>query len=258
MGWRRTAGIVVAALASPVFGLWARWGGWRRAMPAWARFCAAALALRIDRRGPAPPPAGLVAANHVGYLDILCLAATVPGRFVAKDEIHGWALFGALARCGGTVFLDRDRPRDCLPWVDELARLLAGGERVVLFPEAGVSADGKTLGTFRPMLFEAAMRTGAPVIPVAVRYLEPPDPRVWAWIDEPDLWRHMRTRLVPAGPIRAEVRVAPPLDPARFPDRKALAAAARQTVAEMWRGETAGPKAPDRRPKDPHDRRPLS
>lgn len=236
----RWIGAAVAALASPAFGLYARIGGWRRAMPAWARFCAAALGLRVERTGPEPPPGGLVVANHVGYLDILCLGATVPGRFVAKAEIEGWPFFGALARWGGTVFLDRDRPRDCLPWVDQVADLLARGERVILFPEAGVSPDGQTLGPFRPMLFEAAHRAGAPVVPVAIAYTDPPDPRVWAWIDEPDLWRHLRTRFLPAGRVRAEVRVDEPLDPAAFPDRKSLAEAARRAVAERLGGEAAG------------------
>ncbi|GAB4257315.1 lysophospholipid acyltransferase family protein [Deferrisoma sp.] len=249
----RWIGVAAAALASPAFGLYARVGGWRRAMPAWARCCAAALGLRVERTGPEPPPGGLVVANHVGYLDILCLGATVPGRFVAKAEIDGWPFFGALARWGGTVFLDRDRPRDCRPWIDELAALLAAGERVILFPEAGVSPDGRTLGPFRPMLFEAARRAGTPVVPVAIAYTDPPDPRVWAWIDEPDLWRHLRTRFLPAGPVRAEVRLAEPLDPAAFPDRKALAEAARRAVAERLGGWAAGRRSPAEEAGKPND-----
>ncbi len=234
----RLVRIAWAALAAPPMGLWGTARGRQaRALRAWSAIAARAVGLEIEPEGPEPPPAALVAANHVGYLDILALGAVVPGRFVAKAEIAGWPFLGALARWGGTVFLDRERPRDCVPWVDRLARVLEGGERVLLFPEAGVSSDGRTLGAFRPMLFEASMRSGAPVVPVALRYVYPDDPRVWAWIDEPSLWQHLRARVLPADRIRVRVLCGAPIDPRSVGDRKALAEAAREAVARLLAGD---------------------
>ena len=234
-----------AALVAPPIGLWGTARGRQtRALRVWSGIAARAVGLEIEPEGPEPPPAALVAANHVGYLDILALGAVVPGRFVAKAEIAGWPFLGALARWGGTVFLDRERPRDCVPWVDRLARVLESGERVILFPEAGVSPDGRTLGAFRPMLFEASVRSGAPVVPVALRYEHPDDPRVWAWIDEPSLWQHLRARVLPADRIRVRVRCGEPIDPKGVGDRKALADAAREAVARLLAEDRApGPRA---------------
>ncbi len=193
---------------------------------------ARAVGLEVAVRGQPPPGGVLLAANHVGYLDIPVLASVAPGRFLAKAEIAGWGLLGALARWGGTVFLQRDRPRDVRAAVDRVAGLLAAGERVILFPEAGVSPDAR-LGSFRPMLFEAAVRSGRPVVPVGLRYREPADPRTWAWIEEPSLARHLWTRVLPARRIRVEVVFGVPIPAGSGLGRKALAGRARDAVAEI-------------------------
>ena len=46
---------------------------------------------------------GLVVANHVGYLDVLVLAALWPAVFVAKSEVRDWPVFGPLTRAAGTL-----------------------------------------------------------------------------------------------------------------------------------------------------------
>ena len=54
-----------------------------------------------------PPTCGLVVSNHLSYLDIIIISATMPCFFVAKMEIGSWPFFGRAARSGGTIFLDR-------------------------------------------------------------------------------------------------------------------------------------------------------
>ncbi len=230
--WCRSAAVAACAAAVPLAGAWARWCDLSRAQRAWSRCAARAVGLDVSVRGEPPPGGVLLAANHVGYLDILALGAVAPGRFLAKAEIAGWGLVGALARWGGAVFLQRDRPRDVRAAVDRVAALLAAGERVILFPEAGVSPDAR-LGPFRPMLFEAAVRSGRPVVPVGLRYREPADPRAWAWIEEPSLARHLWTRVLPARRIRVEVVFGGPIPAGAGADRKILAARARSAVAEI-------------------------
>ena len=230
--WRRLPGLVWAAAGGMALAVWARCGALERAMGVWSRMTARAVGLEVRARGTPAPAGTLVAANHVGYLDILALGATTPGRFLAKAEIAGWPLLGWLARQGGTVFLERERPRHVREWIDLLVQFLGRGERLILFPEAGVSPDGVSLEPFRPMVFEAAVRAGRPVVPVALCYVEPEDPRVWAWTDEPSLWKHLWHRVLPAGRIVVEVRFGRPL----FPDadgRKGLARRARDEVARM-------------------------
>ncbi len=230
--WARVPGVAACAAAVPVAGAWARWCDLHAAQRGWSGLTCRILGVDVSARGIVPTGGALLAANHVGYLDIPVLASVAPGRFLAKAEIAGWGLLGALARWGGAVFLRRDRPRDVRAAVDRVADLLAAGERVILFPEAGVSPDAR-LGSFRPMLFEAAVRSGRPVVPVGLRYRDPADPRVWAWIEEPSLARHLWTRVLPARRIRVDVVFGAPIPAGPGIGRKDLAARARDAVAEI-------------------------
>jgi len=233
--------LAAAGLAGLVLAVVAR-AGWRRgALHLWSALTARALGLRVTREGPSPPPGSLVAANHVGYLDILALGLASPGRFLAKAEVARWPLLGFLARWGGTVFVDRERPRASLGAVAALERYQASGETVLFFPEAGVAPDATTLGEFHPMVFEACARTGRPAVPTALRYTRPADPRVWGWIDEPSLWRHLWTRLLPAGRVEVTVRFGEPLYPGPEVDRKELAARAHAAVLSLLAEEAAPP-----------------
>ncbi|MBI5441889.1 MAG: 1-acyl-sn-glycerol-3-phosphate acyltransferase [Deltaproteobacteria bacterium] len=200
---------------------------------------AAALGLKVVRTGPVPPRGSLLVANHVGYLDILVLGATVTGRFVAKSEVAGWPALGPLARFLGTIFIERERPRAVRQTVERLARKLARGERILLFPEGGVNPAGRGLLAFRAMLFESSLRSGAPCVPVALCYTFPADPRVWGWIDEPRILRHLRRRVFPAGEIRVELRFGEPLAPLPGEGRKELAERARGEVLRLLSHEGA-------------------
>src|SRR5688572_11450073 len=55
------------------------------------------------------PRTGLIVANHISYLDIVGLSAAGAFAFVAKKEVATWPLFGAFARCGDTIFIDREQ-----------------------------------------------------------------------------------------------------------------------------------------------------
>lgn len=233
--WLRLPGLAAAVAAGIVLGPVARSGRRDGAVRAWGRVAAWALGLRVRQEGPLPPPGVLVAVNHVGYLDVVALAATVPGCFLAKSEVAGWPLLGRLAGWGGALFVERDRPRESRPLVALLARRLGAGDRVLLFPEAGVSADGSTLGGFRPMLFESCVAAGRPVVPVALSYREPADRRVWAWLDEPSLWRHLWRRVLPCRRIEVVVRLGQPLWPRPDEGRKELASRAQAAVAALLR-----------------------
>ena len=103
--------------------------------------------MSVSASGPLPA-SGLIVSNHLSYLDILFYASLMPCIFVSKSEVLSWPLFGILARCGGTIFVERSRAHG----VDEPARRIAAaltlGIPVVLFPE-GTSTDGRTVLPFR-------------------------------------------------------------------------------------------------------------
>jgi len=127
--------------------------------------------LRIEGR---PQPGGvLIVANHVSWLDITTLHAVAPQvRFVSKSAIAHWPLLGSLARAARTLFIEREKKRDALRVVHEVAAALKDGDTVGVFPE-GTTGPGGTLLPFHANLLQAAIATGVPVQPVVLRYSEP-------------------------------------------------------------------------------------
>jgi len=114
-------------------------------------------------------PGTIIVANHVGYLDILVLAATRPAVFVAKREVASWPLFGWFARGAGTRFVDRERRGDVARVAAEFAPAIAAGVSVVLFLE-GTSTDGRTVKPFKSSLLAPAVAAHWVVVPAALSY----------------------------------------------------------------------------------------
>ncbi|MEU3608146.1 lysophospholipid acyltransferase family protein [Streptomyces sp. NPDC035033] len=194
----------------------------------WVRAVVRAFGVRpavTGGRVPAGRPL-LVVANHVSWLDIPLVAAVLPGRMVAKREVRGWPVLGALAALGGTVFLDRDGLRRLPGTVREVAGVLAAGGRVTAFPE-GSTWCGRAGGRFRPALFQAAVDTGSDVQPVRIGY-RPTGAAAYVGEDPlgASLWRVARTR-----GLTAEIRILDPISVIQYPDRRLLAAAAYRAVA---------------------------
>ncbi|MFE5831823.1 lysophospholipid acyltransferase family protein [Streptomyces sp. NPDC056508] len=193
----------------------------------WTRTVVRAFGVRVRYEGtPAATGPLLVVANHVSWLDIPLLAAVLPARTVAKAEVRHWPVLGLVAALGGTLFIDRDRLRALPGTVRAMAGILAAGGRVAVFPE-GSTWCGRERGRFRPAVFQAALDAGCAVQPVRIDY-RPADAAAYVG-DDPlgaSLWRVVTTRRP-----TAEVRLADPLPSGRYPDRRALAAAAQRAVA---------------------------
>ncbi len=129
------------------------------------------VAVRVS--GTAQPGAVLMAANHVSWLDIPALHASAPqARFVSKSAIAHWPLLGRLARAGGTLFIERERKRDAMRVVHEVAAALRHGDAVAVFPE-GTTGAGDAVLPFHANLLQAAITTATAVQPVVLRYSEP-------------------------------------------------------------------------------------
>lgn len=194
----------------------------------WTRAVVRAFGVHVRYEGAAAPSGGplLVVANHVSWLDIPLIAAVLPGRTVAKSEVRRWPVLGTLAALGGTLFIDREGIMALPGTVGTMAGVLAGGGRVVVFPE-GSTWCGRERGRFRPAAFQAALDAGCAVQPVRIDY-RPTDAAAYVGTDPlgSSLWRVVSTRRV-----TAVVRLREPLPGALYPDRRALAAAAQRAVA---------------------------
>ena len=147
--------------------------GRRAIMQRWSVQMLRRLGVEVRVSGTAHPGAVLMVANHVSWLDIPALHASAPqARFVSKADIAHWPLLGRLARAGGTLFIERERKRDALRVVHEVADALKRADAVAVFPE-GTTGAGYEVLPFHANLLQAAIVTATVVQPIALRYSEP-------------------------------------------------------------------------------------
>ncbi len=124
---------------------------------------------RLQRTGQPLPGAVLFVANHVGWVDISMIHSQKMVGFVAKREIAGWPLVGWLASRGHTIYHQRGNTESLGGVMEEMAKRLREGRPVAVFPE-GRTRGGHEVGPFHARIFQAAVETGVPVQPVALRY----------------------------------------------------------------------------------------
>jgi 1-acyl-sn-glycerol-3-phosphate acyltransferase len=108
---------------------------------------------------------GIIMYNHIAFIDPVAVLSTISRDVVpiAKTEALGIPFFGIFARLWGCIPIRRGEvDRDAL---ESSFEVLAAGEMLLVAPE----------GTRNPALIEAkdgiaymAVRSGAPIIPVAV------------------------------------------------------------------------------------------
>lgn len=202
----------------------------RRCQAAWCRVFCRLFGVRMELDGP-PVPAGpvLLVANHVSWLDILCVAAHWPVSFLSKSEIRRWPIVGAAATALGTLYIERGARNAADQAVTAMGGRLGEGYPVVFFPE-GTTSDGSTVLPFRPRLFQAAVDAGAPVQPLALSYRHPDGSlcREAAFVGQEPLPRQVwRMAAVPR--IQARIQVTPTVPPAE--SRTELARRSHEQVA---------------------------
>ena len=131
-----------------------------------------ALDPRLARDGVLEGTRGrLVLANHVSWIDVFALLATLPSRFVAKSEIGRWPLIGLLVTLVGTLYIERGRRHAVAAMNQRVRDRLKEGHSVVVFAE-GTTTDGFSLLPFHSNLIAPALEEGCEIWPVAVRYTE--------------------------------------------------------------------------------------
>ena len=197
----------------------------------WAGKMLRLLGITLDVDGQFRAGGTLMVANHVSWLDILVIHAVCPrSRFVSKADVLHWPLLGWLIASVGTLFIERERKRDALRVVHQVAAALHAGDMVAVFPE-GTTSDGTQLLPFHANLLQAAVVHATPVQPVALRYSQPGErfsPAV-AWLGETTLATSL-WRIAGARHLRARVTALPAVE-SKDAERRALAARLQAIVA---------------------------
>ena len=110
-------------------------------------------------------------ANHRSYYDIPLLLAGLekPHGILAKEELEKIPLLNRWMKLLGCVFVQRDDVRASVRALNDATAIVEGGRSFVIFPE-GTRYKGEEggAGEFKAGAFRIAVKTGAPVVPVAM------------------------------------------------------------------------------------------
>ena len=139
----------------------------------WSQSSAKGLRIYIEATGQENVPEGgfVYASNHESLVDILVLGAALPGDFkwAAKRSVMNVPFLGWHLRLAGHVPVDRNQGKDAaLAVMEAFERVLRDDKPLLVFPEGTRTADGN-LKAFKNGAFQAAVLSGKPVVPVALK-----------------------------------------------------------------------------------------
>lgn len=158
-------------------------------------------------------------ANHRSYYDIPLLLAGLdqPYGLLAKEELAKIPLLNRWMKLLGCVFVLRDDMRAAIEALNEATAVVEQGKSFIIFPE-GTRYKGEEggIGEFKGGAFRIAVKTGAPVVPVAI-------------IGARALFENRGNRCTPG---TVHIRVLPPIQTKGMgrAEQKQLPDAVRQTI----------------------------
>jgi len=138
----------------------------------WFKIILALSGVRVNVRGVENIPKGapvIFLSNHQGAFDIPALQAYIPLRYrwVAKKSLFSIPVVGWSMSMAGYIPIEREAARKASKSIDAAAEKIKNGLSVLVFPEGTRSVSGELL-PFKRGAFSLAVRSGAPVIPVAI------------------------------------------------------------------------------------------
>lgn len=117
------------------------------------RLTCAIFRIKIDVAGALETDKHVVyVGNHLSYIDIPAIGATLPATFISKAEVKSWPVLGLLATLSRTIFIERSKSaaEKC---IQDIKKSLARGRSLILFPE-GTSTVGTSVLPFKSSIFE--------------------------------------------------------------------------------------------------------
>ncbi len=142
-------------------------------IPRWSRGILHVTGARMTVEGQKNIPARpcVFVGNHRSYFDIplLLTALDRPHGILAKEELEKIPLLNRWMKLLGCVFVKRDDVRASVKALNDATAIVEGGQSFVIFPE-GTRYKGEEggAGEFKQGAFRIAVKTGAPVVPVAI------------------------------------------------------------------------------------------
>jgi 1-acyl-sn-glycerol-3-phosphate acyltransferase len=126
--------------------------------------------VRVEQAGNVPAQGPVViCANHISWWDPILVANAIgrPIHFMAKVELFRNPVFAFIMRRVNAFPVDRGKPD--LSAIRDSIDVLQSGKALGIFPEGTRLKDKGVLGEMHPGAALVALRTGSPVVPVAIR-----------------------------------------------------------------------------------------
>lgn len=135
----------------------------------------------------------ILIGNHPSAFEDIGMPFLFNARFLAKEEMKDWWIFGRISRFARTLYVKRHCRDSRKQALETLINALQRGENVGLYPEAGCKGRRIFL-PFRYGAFEAALKTNTPLLPVFLHY-ESQEDFEWAHAESlvQKLWRIYRS-----------------------------------------------------------------
>ena len=114
--------------------------------------------------------AAIYVSYHTSYSDVLAVMAVLdtPYHFIAKNEINDMPFIGTFLRKLGHFSFERGKLRARSQQAEQMEKALVRGESVFVFAEGTFGAE-PGVRPFQLGAFRAAVKTGRPIIPVALQ-----------------------------------------------------------------------------------------
>lgn len=112
----------------------------------------------------------LMYANHQGLFDILalCVSQEKPWAAVLKKELNDIPVLKQMVACTNSFPMDREDVRSAMKVIQNVIDEVNNGKRYLIFPEGTRSRNGNEMLEFHGGSFKCALKTKAPVVPVAL------------------------------------------------------------------------------------------
>ncbi|MBI5561452.1 MAG: 1-acyl-sn-glycerol-3-phosphate acyltransferase [Deltaproteobacteria bacterium] len=140
----------------------------------WCRIILGLSGVRVRVTGAERVPKGrpvVFLANHCGAFDIPALQVYLPVEFrwVAKKSLFKIPLVGWAMALAGYIGIERENAQEAYRTMEEAAQRIRNGASVLVFPEGTRNVTDAPLLPLKRGAFMLVAKSGADVIPVAIK-----------------------------------------------------------------------------------------
>jgi 1-acyl-sn-glycerol-3-phosphate acyltransferase len=183
--------------------------------------------------------ASLLVGNHLGFIDIVCLASLRSSVFITSIEMRDTPVLGQIAELGGCAYVNRRNRMKIQDELQGMVDVLRQGFRIVLYAES-VASNGEQVLPFKKTLMMSAGLAGRPIRPFVFNFREVnkhpvcyEDRDSLCWYGDqtflPAIWRSLQLNSV-----TCEIEFLPLIYPKPDEDRTELANRVHEAVSKKY------------------------